>query len=141
MPRPRQPAIRSAELDELIEEATVDCYNESEQVTGLFTMIEEHLDLPFQATVLGMPVTVASVDITTRGSGSFAGARRARRRPEAVVLSYERYLKLVGGRERVAAALEQQAREAGEALDAEAATELANRELHAMRRKRRVSKR
>ena len=37
----------------------------------------------------------------------------ARRRPEAVVLSYERYLKLVGGRERVAAALEQQAREAG----------------------------
>ncbi len=65
----------------------------------------------------------------------------ARRRPEAVVLSYERYLKLVGGRERVAAALEQQAREAGEALDAEAATELANRELHAMRRKRRASKR
>jgi Calcium binding len=65
MPRPRQPAISTAELDELIEQATVDCYNESEQVTGLFTMIEEHLDLPFQATVLGMPVTVARVDITT----------------------------------------------------------------------------
>jgi PHD/YefM family antitoxin component YafN of YafNO toxin-antitoxin module len=65
----------------------------------------------------------------------------ARRRPEAVVLSYERYLKLVGGRERVAAALEQQAREAGETLDAEAAMELANRELHAMRRERRASKR
>jgi hypothetical protein len=65
MPRRRQPAIRSAELDELIEEATVDCYNESEQVTGLFTMIEEHLALPFQATVLGVPVTVARVDVTT----------------------------------------------------------------------------
>ncbi len=37
----------------------------------------------------------------------------ARRRPEAVVLSYERYLQLAGGRKRVAAALEQQAREAG----------------------------
>ncbi len=32
----------------------------------------------------------------------------ARRRPEAVVLSYERYLQLAGGRQRVAAALEGQ---------------------------------
>src|SRR5947208_2871457 len=62
----------------------------------------------------------------------------ARRRPEAVVLSYERYLKLAGGRQRVAAALEQQAREAGETLDAEDAMELANNELHAMRRQRRA---
>ena len=65
----------------------------------------------------------------------------ARRRPEAVVVSYERYLKLVGGRARVAAALEQQAREAGETLDAEDAMELANNELHAMRRDRRAPKR
>jgi len=61
----------------------------------------------------------------------------ARRRPEAVVLSYERYLKLAGGRQRVAAALEEQAREASETLDADEAMELANRELHAMRRQRR----
>jgi hypothetical protein len=65
----------------------------------------------------------------------------ARRRPEAVVLSYERYLQLVGGRERVAAALEQQAREAGETLDADEALELATRELHAMRRTRRAKRR
>lgn len=65
----------------------------------------------------------------------------ARRRPEAVVLSYERYLKLVGGRERVTAALEQQVREAGETLDAEEAMQVANSELHAMRRQRRAAKR
>lgn len=65
----------------------------------------------------------------------------ARRRPEAVVLSYERYLQLAGGRERVAAVLEQQAREAGETLDADAAMELANQELHAMRRQRRPKRR
>jgi hypothetical protein len=65
----------------------------------------------------------------------------ARRRPEAVLLSYERYLELAGGRERVAAALEQQAREAGETLDADEALELANRELHAMRRQRRGKRR
>ena len=65
----------------------------------------------------------------------------ARRRPEAVVLSYERYLQLAGGRERVAAALEQQTREAGETLDADEAMELADRELHAMRRQRRAKRR
>jgi len=58
----------------------------------------------------------------------------ARRRPEAVVLSYERYLQMAGGRERVAAVLDEQTREAGESLDAEAAMQLADAELHAMRR-------
>jgi PHD/YefM family antitoxin component YafN of YafNO toxin-antitoxin module len=65
----------------------------------------------------------------------------ARRRPEAVVLSYERYLQLAGGRERVAAALERQSREAGEVLDSDEALELANQELHAMRRERRAQRR
>lgn len=61
----------------------------------------------------------------------------ARRRPEAVVLSYERYLQLAGGRARVAAALDRQAGEAGESLDADAALERADEELHAMRAERR----
>ena len=65
----------------------------------------------------------------------------ARRRPEAVVLSYERYLRLAGGRERVAAALDAQAREAGETLDADEAVQIANSELHAMRRERRAKRR
>jgi hypothetical protein len=61
------------------------------------------------------------------------------RRPEAVVLSYERCLRLAGGRERAAAALDAQAREAGETLDADEALDIANTELHAMRRERRAS--
>jgi PHD/YefM family antitoxin component YafN of YafNO toxin-antitoxin module len=65
----------------------------------------------------------------------------ARRRPEAVVLSYERYLQLAGGRERVAAVLDEQTRAAGETLDAEAAMQLADAELHAMRRQRRAAPR
>lgn len=65
----------------------------------------------------------------------------ARRRPEAVVLSYERYLQLAGGRERVAAALERQTQEAGESLDAEEAMKVADEELHAMRRQRRATRR
>jgi hypothetical protein len=65
VPRSPQPTISAAELRELIEQATVDCYNESEQVTGLFTMLEEHLGIPFPTTVLGVPVTVTAVDVTT----------------------------------------------------------------------------
>jgi hypothetical protein len=60
MSRPSRPTISSVELDELIEQATIDCDNESEQVTGLFTMIEEHFDLPFPTTVLGTAVSVAT---------------------------------------------------------------------------------
>ena len=57
---------RRARLDRLVAEAIVDCYNESEQVTGLYTMIEGHLELPFDTTVLGVPVTVRRVDLTLR---------------------------------------------------------------------------
>ena len=53
-------------LDQLIEDATTDAYNESEQVVGFFTMIEENLALPFLTRVLGQDVTVAKVDMTNR---------------------------------------------------------------------------
>jgi hypothetical protein len=47
----------------MAEEAAVDCYNESEQATGWFTVIEEHLKLPFETQLLGVPVSVQGVDI------------------------------------------------------------------------------
>lgn len=50
----------------MIEEATVDAYDESEQAVGFFTMIEEHLAFPFTTQVLGQEVTVGKVDITSR---------------------------------------------------------------------------
>jgi hypothetical protein len=48
----------------MVAQATVDCYNDSECVTGLYTMLDEHLDVPFQATVLGVDVTVTGIDLT-----------------------------------------------------------------------------
>lgn len=51
-------------LDALIAEATVDCYNDSECVTGFYTMLEDHLAVPFQTVVLGVDVTVTGVDLT-----------------------------------------------------------------------------
>lgn len=54
-------------LDKLIEEATVDCYNESEEVTGIFTLLEENLTVPFITTILGVKVTVERVDLNRAG--------------------------------------------------------------------------
>jgi hypothetical protein len=55
---------KRAVLDALIAEATVDCYNESECVTGFYTMLEDNLAVPFQTVVLGVDATVTGVDLT-----------------------------------------------------------------------------
>jgi hypothetical protein len=60
----RFPRIPKARLAAMVEEATVDCNNESEQLSGWFTMIEENLTVPFEVVVLGVTVTVEGVDIT-----------------------------------------------------------------------------
>ncbi|MBI2374968.1 MAG: hypothetical protein HYV07_13310 [Deltaproteobacteria bacterium] len=53
-----------ANLDQLIEEATVDADDESEQVLGFYTMLEAHLELPFQTSVLDVRVNVDAVELT-----------------------------------------------------------------------------
>lgn len=53
-----------AALEAMTAEATIDCYNESECVTGFYTMIDQHLDVPFQTSVLGAEVTVSGIDLT-----------------------------------------------------------------------------
>src|SRR5947207_4245350 len=51
-------------LDELGEEAIVDAYGESEQTTGFYTMMEDNLRLPFETEILGVAVTVESIDFS-----------------------------------------------------------------------------
>lgn len=48
----------SAELDDLITDATTDAHDTSEQLMGFFNMLEEHLAVPFKTTILGLTVTV-----------------------------------------------------------------------------------
>jgi hypothetical protein len=60
----RQPGgIGKARLQEMIEQATVDAYDESEQITGWHTVISENLTVPFETAVLGVPVTVERIDL------------------------------------------------------------------------------
>ena len=51
----------------MIEEATVDAYGEDEQLTGFFTMFEEYLELPFETKILGINVTVETIEFNDRG--------------------------------------------------------------------------
>lgn len=70
----------------MIEEATVDAYGEEEQVVGFFTMFEEHLQMPFQTTVLDVPVIVRRVDIT-EANEIVAVCHRGRHRQSIPILS------------------------------------------------------
>ncbi|WP_437603075.1 calcium-binding protein [Sorangium sp. So ce590] len=60
--RPTRPEIDEARLRGLVEEAIVDAYGESEQRVGFFTMMEDHLDVPFETELLGVPVQVTGID-------------------------------------------------------------------------------
>lgn len=60
-------SISDARLDAMVAEASVDCCNDDEQVTGLFTMIEQNLEVPFETLVLGVGVTVERVELTVGG--------------------------------------------------------------------------
>ena len=55
--------LTKKKLDKLIEEATVDAYNDSEQACGFLTMIEEHIRCPFNAKVVGEVVEVMGFDL------------------------------------------------------------------------------
>ncbi len=56
-------------LDELIEEATVDAYDDGEQHSGLITMIEENLDCPFKTKVIGEEIEVTDTEWPEFGLG------------------------------------------------------------------------
>ncbi|MFE9655500.1 hypothetical protein [Micromonospora sp. NPDC006431] len=69
-------SLSRAELDPLVGESTVDAYNDDEQLTGLYTMIEADLSVPFMTQVLGVEVAVRRVDL--RHGGVVAICHRGR---------------------------------------------------------------
>jgi hypothetical protein len=61
-------AISQKQLDAMVEEATVDCYNNvDDERMGFFSCIEENLELPFESEVLGLKVTVKAVEMNSAG--------------------------------------------------------------------------
>lgn len=81
--RPWPPGKRR--LEELVRQATVDAYNESEQRVGLFTMIEDNLAAPFETELLGVAVVVERVELTD-AEEIVVSCRRGRRRQRIPIL-------------------------------------------------------
>ena len=48
-------------LEKIIEEATIDCYDEYEQFAGFVATLESDLSFPFEAEILGKKVTVKGI--------------------------------------------------------------------------------
>jgi len=71
---------RNAALEAMVEEATVDAYGDDEQLSCLFTMLEEHLAVPFTTTVLGVEVTVRKIDLTADSIVAVCARGRDRQR-------------------------------------------------------------
>jgi len=78
----QHPRLTKARFAEMIEQATVDAYGDSEQTTGWFTMIEEYLTVPFETVVLGVPITVERVDLD--GSEQIVAICRRKRARQSV---------------------------------------------------------
>jgi Calcium binding len=60
---------------DLIEEATVDCYDEEEQHSGFQAVIEDEVVCPFRARVIGEEVEVTGLESTPSGLGLNAVCR------------------------------------------------------------------
>ena len=64
-PKANPTSLTKARLKDLIEQAVMDAYGEEEQVGGFFTMMEEHLALPFPVNILGIDADVEKIEMTT----------------------------------------------------------------------------
>lgn len=51
----------------MVAEATVDCHDDGEAVMGFYTMIGDHVEVPFHTCVLGVDVTVSDIDLSDSG--------------------------------------------------------------------------
>ncbi|MFI1972864.1 hypothetical protein BLA24_30850 [Streptomyces cinnamoneus] len=79
----------TTELDAMVEEAIVDAYDEYDQLTAFHAVIEDHLALPFDTTVLGVAATVTAIELRP-GHGLVALCRRGRYRQAIGVLDLPR---------------------------------------------------
>jgi hypothetical protein len=77
-PPRKRPRPDVKKLENLVAEAVVDAYDESEQHVGFLTMIQDNLSMPFTTTVLGSEVVVEGVEDS--GNAIVAVCRKGRLR-------------------------------------------------------------
>jgi hypothetical protein len=64
--RERRRAPSRADIEAMIDEATVDAYDDGEVAAGWEAVLQDHLGLPFTARVLGVEVTVETLELHER---------------------------------------------------------------------------
>jgi len=58
----KQGKTTEKEIKKMLEEATVDCYGEYEEFTGIFCYLADNMSFPFKAMVLGDEIEVIGLD-------------------------------------------------------------------------------
>lgn len=74
------------DLDELIGEITVDCYDEDEQLRGFENAFDEHASFPLSGTVVGERVDIVHIGQGDGRRELIATCRRAGHRYEIALL-------------------------------------------------------
>jgi hypothetical protein len=95
--------ISKARLDELIDEAIVDCWGQEEEHTALLTMIEERVVCPFRAKLIGETIEIRRFEWPRSGYGLITVCRRKGRAYRVDVNSLEWVEPLPEGFEWIAA--------------------------------------
>ena len=77
--------ISEERLQELLEEATVDCYDEEEEFMGVLISVDENVNWPLPAQLTGMPVEVLGLDESASSTrrGIVARTRRGKKEYQA----------------------------------------------------------
>lgn len=80
--------VRKQRIDELIAEATVDAYNESEQETGFLCMLDQNFETPVKARLAGKEVQVSVFDQDDAGIVAVVGRSGKRHRVHLLDLDF-----------------------------------------------------
>jgi hypothetical protein len=83
------PRQADAELDSLIDEITVDCHDEDEQLTGFEAAFDEDASFPCPGTIIGEDVDVLSVSTSNSRRELIATCQRGGQRYEVALLDID----------------------------------------------------
>jgi hypothetical protein len=77
------------ELDSLIDEITVECHDEYEQLTGFEAAFDEDTSFPCPGTIIGEDIAVQSVSTSDNRRELIAACQRGGQRYEVALLDIE----------------------------------------------------
>ncbi|MDR0902521.1 MAG: hypothetical protein LBM92_07100 [Opitutaceae bacterium] len=96
------PQFSKDKLQTMVAEATANCYNVSEKITGFYTMIDEYLEVPCEVRIGGVPMILEKIKVTENDTVE-AVCASGRHRQSTSVLDLEFVAPLPAGYEWVEA--------------------------------------